>query len=190
MTPRSLVHAIIVFMVISHGLVTAAPLQPVAGGTWSEQAGNLVGRLVVAQKKIKASEYFLLTLELRNVGIMPLAFPTGNPFTLTVRVLDGAGKQVNSTMVRMDVLCSPQWAVLPKASYLGFPVSIKGADGATGAHLDTTTSIWKLSPGTYRIDAEYSSDRFGEFKAKPTNITLWQGKLMLPAIDVEIEKGD
>ena len=141
----------------------------------------------MAKERIESSENFELILELRNTNGRPLALQTENPFAFTVRVLNGAGKPVMATSTRWDVLYSPQWAIVPRNCCLSFPVSIKSADGAKGSHLDITTLIWKLPDAKYRIEAEYSSGAFGEFKEKPENVTLWKGTLALPPVDVEIK---
>lgn len=167
--------------------VVAKPLAPIEQKAWSKVNGNVSGRLLVTKDTIEPTEHFQLELVLHNIGNVPLAFQTENPFTFTVHILNRAGKTVKTTSARVDILSSPQWAVLPRNCSLTFPVSIKSADGAKGSHLDITTLIWKLPVGKYRICGEYSSDSFTEFKEKPKNVMVWQGKIELPPVDVEIK---
>lgn len=127
-----------------------------------------------------------LTLELANRGSAPLAVQCGNPHIFTVVLLDGVGKPAKPTSARIDVLSSPQWGVIPRESYLGFPVSIQSQDGAKGSHLDSTTLIWKLSPGKYRISGTFASGRAADFMGKPGKTKTWEGKIELPPIDIEV----
>ena len=164
----------------------ARPLAPAKPDVWSEPASLLAGRLRVAEKAITTDQYFRLTLELANQGHTPLAVQSGNPHIFTITLLDSAGKLVKPTSARIDVISSPQWGVIPGRAYLGFPVSIHSQDGAKGSHLDITTLIWRLSPGTYRITGEYSSDRAADFMGKPGKAKIWEGKIRLPPVDIEV----
>ena len=167
-------------------IAAAAPLPPVKPDAWSEAVSQLSGRLRIVEPKITADQYFHLTLELANRGTTPLAVQCGNPHVFTVTLLDGAGKQVGPTLVRADVLSSPQWGVIPRGSYLGLPVSIRSEDGAKGSHLDITTLIWKLSPGKYRVCATFSSGRAADFMGSPGKAEIWEGKIEIPPVDVEV----
>ena len=178
----------LLFIIVAVPVAGRSLPEPVEKNPWSETVNGLSGRLLVAREKIGTTEYFQLTLEVRNVGNSPLALQTKNPFAFTLRVLDGAGKVVAATSVRIDLwLRFPQWAIVPASCYLGTPVSIQSKDGAAGSHLDITTTIWKLPAGRYRLTAEYASKGFRESPDKPKNVTVWQGKLVLPPVDVEIE---
>ena len=167
-------------------LAFAKPLSPASPDAWSESASQLSGRLRVAESRITSDQHFQLTLELANRGSAPLAVQWGNPHIFTVALLDGAGNPVKPTSARIDVLSSPQWGVIPHNSYLGFPVSIQSQDGAKGSHLDITTLIWKLSPGKYRVSGVFSSGKAADFMGKPGKAKIWEGKIELPSIDIEI----
>ncbi|MCX5674803.1 MAG: hypothetical protein NTX87_07330, partial [Planctomycetota bacterium] len=167
-------------------LAVAGPLSPAKPDEWSKPVSQLSGRLRVAESRIATDQYFQLTLELANRGGTPLAVQCGNPHIFTITLLDGAGKQVKPTLVRADVLSSPQWGVIPGGAYLGFPVSIQSQDGAKGSHLDITTLIWKLSPGKYRIAGEFSSGGAADFMGTPGKATIWDGKIDLPPVDIEV----
>ena len=164
----------------------AGPLAPQRKDEWSKPVSSLAGRLRVAKTRISTDEYFQLTLELTNRGNMSLAVQCGNPHIFSITVIDTAGKQVGATSVRLDVLSSPQWGVIPGRSYLGFPVSMQSQDGAKGSHLDITTRIWKLSPGKYRITGQFSSGRAADFMGKPGKAKIWEGRIQLPPLDIEV----
>jgi hypothetical protein len=166
-------------------LAAAGPLAPVKNA-WSNPVSNLSGRLRVAKSAITTDEYFELALELSNSGNIPLAVQCHNPHIFRVTVFDAAGKQVKTIFTRSDILSSPHWGIIPRGGYLGFRVSIQSQDGAKGSHLDITTLIWKLSPGTYRISGEFSSGRAEDFMGGPGKATIWEGKIDLPPVDIEI----
>jgi beta-lactamase regulating signal transducer with metallopeptidase domain len=154
---------------------------------WSGPVG-LSGRLVVAQPTITPKEQFDLSLELRNVnrgGSPWLAVQEGNPFLFEARVTDAVGKAVKPTMQRVDVLYSPKWRVIRPFpdERLKIPVSIRSEDGAAGSHLDTTTNIWKLPPGKYKISGTYRSAEEVRYEGEATP---WAGKLVIPPVDVEV----
>lgn len=169
----------------------ASPLAPVKERAWSKPVGNVSARLVVTSSNIRESENFRLTLELKNTGVLPLGVPTHNPHLLTFKILDSAGKSVGRSSSRIDVISSPQWGVIPRDGYLGFPVTIRSPDRAKGSHIDITTSIWKLPPGKYRVSGEYSSERpleFPDLIPKSGKAPIWMGKVNLPALDLEIRR--
>jgi hypothetical protein len=167
-------------------LAVAGPLPHAKSDAWSEPAAQLSGRLRVNESRITADQYFEITLELTNRGHAPLAVQSGNPHIFTITLLDRAGKPVKRTSGRCDVISSPQWGVIPGRAYLGFPVSIQSQDGAKGSHLDITTLIWKLSPGKYRITGEFSSGRAASFMGSPGKAKIWDGKIQLPPVDIEV----
>jgi hypothetical protein len=164
----------------------AAPLAPVTPDAWSEPVAGLAGRIRVAEQTITTEQYFCLTLELVNRAHAPLAVQSGNPHMFTITLLDGAGKPVQPTSGRVDVLSSPQWGVIPGGAYLGLPVSIQTQDGAKGSHLDITTLIWKLAPGKYRVCATFSSGSAADFRGSPGKAAIWEGKIDIPPLDVEV----
>jgi hypothetical protein len=164
----------------------AAPLAPVTPDAWSEAVAGLAGRIRVAEPTITTEQHFCLTLELANRGNGSLAVQSGNPHIFTITLLDGAGKPVQPTSARMDVLSSPQWGVIPGGAYLGLPVSIQSQDGAKGSHLDITTLIWKLSPGKYRICATFSSGSAADLMGSPGKAAIWEGKIVIPPLDIEV----
>ena len=167
-------------------LAVAGLLPAVKIDAWSKPVLQLSGRLRVAELRITSDQHFQLTLEMANRGDTPLAVQCGNPHIFSITILDGAGKQVKPTSARIDVLSSPQWGVIPGRAYLGFPVSIRSQDGAKGSHLDITTLIWKLPPGKYRISGEFSSGKAADFMGKPGKAKIWEGKIELPPVDIEI----
>ncbi len=167
----------------------ASPFAPVKGYAWSKPVGVLSARLVVTRSNIRESESFRLTLELKNTGVLPLAVQTYNPHILTLKILDSAGNSVGPSSSRIDIISSPQWGVIPRDGYLGFPVTIRSPDRVKGSHIDITTRIWKLPPGKYRVSGEYSSTnppQFPEIMGKPGRARIWEGKVNLPALDLEI----
>ncbi len=167
-------------------LAGARPVEPLQKDAWSKPVSNLAGRLRIAKTRITTDEHFQLTLELSNRGNIPLAVQSGNPHIFSLTVLDGAGEEVKPTSIRIDVLSQPQWGVIPRSSYLGFPVSIQSQDGAKGSHLDIITLIWKLSPGKYRISGSFASGRAAEFMGEPGKAKIWEGKIELASLDIEV----
>ena len=167
-------------------MAIASPLAPCGTNVWSSSMSGISGRLCIAEQSISEDAFFTVALELRNDGAMPLAVQCANPHLFTAAVIDGAGKRVQPTLARHDVISSPQWGVIPGNSYLRFPVSIQSEDGAKGSHLDTTTLIWKLAPGMYRISADYSSGKSADFMGQSGPATIWTGTLRLPQVNIEV----
>jgi hypothetical protein len=164
----------------------AEPLAPASPDSWSEPVNKLAGRLRVSESRITVDQHFQISLELANRGHIPLAVQCGNPHIITITLFDSAGKPVKPTSARVDVLSSPQWGVIPGRAYLGFPVSIQSQDGAKGSHLDITTLIWELSPGKYRVVGEFASGRAADFMGIPGKAEIWEGRIELPSIDIEV----
>lgn len=173
-------------MALVCAVTEAGPLPSAKPDAWSEPVAKLSGRLRLSEPKITTDQYLQINLELANRGHTPLAIQSGNPHIFTITLLDGAGKPVKPTSARSDVLSSPQWGVIPGGAYLGFPVSIQSQDGAKGSHLDITTLIWKLSPGKYRISGTFSCGRAADFMGSPGKAEVWEGKIDLPPIDIEV----
>jgi hypothetical protein len=140
-------------------------------GAWSQPLGGLRGRLFVAKPVIGSSEQFRIDLRLRNVSETPISFTHGNPFDFEARVIDSQGKPVEPTSCRVDVIYSTKASVIQPQAVLTIPVTIRSIDGAKGSHLDTTTRIWTLPAGKYRLAATYK---------------LSAGQLNLPQVELEI----
>lgn len=167
-------------------IAIAKPVSPAKPDAWSKPVAQLSGRMRLAHSRITSDQHFPLTLELANRGDTPLAVQSGNPHMFSITVLGGAGKPIKPTQARVDVLSSPQWGVIPGKAYLGFPVSIQSQGGAKGSHLDITTLIWTLSPGKYQISGSFASGKPANFMGKPGKANVWEGKIALPPIDIEI----
>ncbi len=172
----------VVYLAFTHSTLREPPLPD----SLSKPVANLAGSLSVAQAQITTEEYFQIRLNLYNCGKEPLAVQVGDPFSFRITVLDAAGKTVEPAFSRSDLLCSPQWGVIPGRSYLGLPVSQKSEDGAKVSHLDIVTFIWKLSPGKYRIVGRFSSDTTSSSMGPPGKAKVWQGELELPPLDVTV----
>ena len=181
-----------VFVLVATGLffyvatTFAKPVAPAKADTWSKPVAQLSGRMRVAQSRITTDQHFQITLELANRGSTSLAVQCGNPHIFSIAMLTQAGKPVKPISARIDILSSPQWGVIPGRAYLGFPVSIQSQDGAKGSHLDITTLIWKLPPGKYQISGSFTAGKPGDFMGKPGKAKVWEGKIELPPIDIEI----
>jgi hypothetical protein len=151
-------------------------------GRWSLPDNSLAGRLIVAKSRITLSEFFDISLELKNVGASPVTVMTDCPLVLKVQLKDAAGRPVETKLERLDVISARRWAVLAPGEATGFKVSIKGQD-VRGAHLDVLRKIWTLPPGKYSFSVEYSSKEFFSFD-RPQN--PWKGDVSVPPIDLEI----
>lgn len=183
MKTMKLAMSIAVLVCVSAIAVSLSLLNP---DEWSESVSGLAGRLRVAEATIATDQYFRVTLELANRGQAALAVQSGNPHIFTITLLDSTGKPVNPSYARADVFSIPQWGVIPGRAYLGFPVSIQSLDGAKGANLDITTAIWKLPSGKYRICGTFSSGKAADFMGSPGKASIWEGKIELPPLDVEV----
>jgi hypothetical protein len=155
---------------------------------WSAAVNGLKGRLVVTRPKISPSERFHINLQLKNCnkgGGPWLAVQAGNPFLFEIQITNADGKPVQPTSGRVDVFYSPSWKVIrPSLGELSIPVTISDTNWSKGAHLDTTTKIWQLAKGKYRISATYSSPKNIGYEDKDS--VPWTGKLNLVPIEVEI----
>jgi hypothetical protein len=143
--------------------------------------------LVVAKPRISRPLQIQASLELRSIhygGGPWLAVQSGNPFLFEMRVSDATGKPVQPTMQRVDVMYSPKWLIIRPWDRLTIPLTIESLDGARGSHLDTTTRIWKLPPGKYRLGGTFSAPRKDRHEEKKA--TFWNGTLELPPVEVEI----
>ncbi len=168
--------------------MTGAPLEPVKKDAWSKPVSGLAGRLRVSEKTITPERPFLA-----NRGNRSLAVQQGHPHLVTVIIRDSAGREVTPTFSRVDVICSPQWGVIPRDSYLGFRVSRPCQGRAKASHLDITTRAWKLPPGKYRISGSYRTDTPAadlslQLAGRPGQVTVWKGRIELPPIEVEVLK--
>ena len=64
-------------------------------------------------------------------------------------------------------------------------------DGAHGSQVDIVTSTWKLPPGKYRLYGTYSSGGFESVRAEPPkDVKVWEGKLVLPPVELEVVKAN
>ena len=140
-------------------------------GRWSEPVAGLQGKLVVTKPRIGPSEQFRVDLQLRNVSTKPISVTHGNPFNFEAEVRDAKNRSIKHTSMRIDVIFSTKTTVVQPQAVLNIPVSIKSVDGAKDSHLDTTTKIWTLPVGKYKLQATYK---------------LPAGQLELPAVDIEI----
>ncbi len=169
------------------------PTEERLAGAWSKNVNGLTARLIVSRPTISESDFFELTVELKHIEGIAQAIQVHNPFTFKAKILDSQGNSVGRTSARIDVLSSPMWVVLPWDSYLGFPVTANPRNRAKGSHIDITTDTWRLNPGRYTINGEYMSDPYGkhEDKKREGNISrppfkVWEGKINLPPVSVEI----
>jgi len=153
----------------------------------SGEPGGLVGRLIVAKPKISRPLQLQVGLELRSIhygGGPWMAVQSGNPFLFEMQVTDASGAPVPPTMQRVDVLYSSKWLIIRPWDRPVIPLTIESLDGAKGSHLDTTTRIWKLPPGKYRLAGTFSAPHEGRYEGKEA--TPWNGTLELPSVQVEI----
>jgi len=138
---------------------------------WSEPIAGLQGRLVVAKPRIGPSEQFSVELQLKDVSRKAISVTHGNPFDFEAQIRDSEDRSIKHTSMRIDVIYSTKTSVIQPQTVLAIPVSIKSIDGAKGSHLDTTTKIWTLPVGKYKLQATYK---------------LPAGQLKLRAVDIEI----
>jgi RNA polymerase sigma factor (sigma-70 family) len=159
---------------------------------WSEAAAGLRGRLLpVVRQKLNGTPILGLTLELANVSTGSLAFKADPEFA-KVEVFDSTGKAVRqSGLPRSGPVPNPEYAVIPRDSYLGLPLDILtvGIPPNKGALLSLRNADWVLEPGRYTIRASFAAASsavrvtVGGADAQPT---AWADKLTLPAVVIEV----
>lgn len=156
-----------------------------AADAWSKPAADIRGRLVAESREVKGKPVLLLFVELENTGPLRRGVVTHDPFAFSLTVKDAAGKALESDAQRGEILSSAQVAVLPRETFLRFPVTLVQDQGW---NLDITTHLWKLKPGRYKLSGKYTV-----LPGEPTEfpkgdvVHTWSGELGLPEIEIEIK---
>jgi hypothetical protein len=162
---------------------TWAALVLVAGAVladeWSKPVRGLAGRLTAENHGGKVK----LIVELKNDGVLPYWVTTHNPFAFDLVVKDATGKELKPASERVDILSSPQAAIVPRECRLAMPVTLTREERW---NLDIVTKLWALKPGKYRLQGKYTipgDDREPKLTGKAYS---WQGELQLPEVTIEI----
>jgi RNA polymerase sigma factor (sigma-70 family) len=159
---------------------------------WSEAAAGLRGRLLpVVRQKLNGTPILGLTLELANVSTGSLSFKADPEFA-KVEVFDSTGKAVRqSGLPRSGPVPNPEYAVIPRDSYLGLPLDILtvGIPPNKGALLSLRNADWVLEPGRYTIRASFAAASSAvrvTVGGADTQPTAWADKLTLPPVVIEV----
>jgi hypothetical protein len=163
----------------------AEPVAPV--GVWSREVKHLAGRLAARESRVPRAGHVELSVELWNKGSTSVVVSAHDPFAFDLVVRDAAGKVVAPDAQRIDVLSSPQAAVIPRDCRLALPVTLS-QDEAGKWNLDITTKLWRLAPGKYRLSGVYQAQPGPRLKGFDPPRDNWQGTLSLPEIEIEISE--
>jgi hypothetical protein len=153
---------------------------------WSSPVNGLLGRLIVKNKPNKYNETTLLdiVLELKNVSTKPIAIKN-NQNAVTFKLHDLRGYAIpQSGYVKSGPLPYPQWAVIPRDSYLGFSLYdwTVGTPGGGGIFIALPNYVWLLKEGEFILNATFAIKDIGE--DRPEN--AWSGKLILPPLRISV----
>jgi hypothetical protein len=184
---RILVAPVLAAILAIPALVRAS--EPVQRAAWSREVKHLAGRMAAKELRVPKAGHVELFVELWNKGSTSVVVSAHDPFAFDIVVRDAAGKVVESDAQRIDVLSSPQAAVIHRDCRLALPVTL--SQGEAGKwNLDITTKLWHLAPGKYRMRGVYQVQSGPEQKLKdgdPPRVA-WQGTLSLPEIEIEISE--
>jgi hypothetical protein len=146
---------------------------------WSKPVRGIAGKLTAETKADKVR----LIVELKHDGVLPFWVTTHDPFAFDLIVKDAEGNELKPDSERVDILSSPQAAILPRECRLAMPVTLTQEEKW---NLDIVTKLWALKPGKYRLSGKYvipGNDREPKLVGKAYK---WQGELELPEIEIEI----
>ncbi len=121
-------------------------------------------------------------LEIENVDRASILIQVDDPFAFDPELIDASGRTIAPTSGRIDVLSSSRWITLRPRETSRVLVSFPTEDGGGPAHLDTTLSVWRLSPGTYRFGGSYRSTAV----EGPSPVRRWSGRFQLAPIELQI----
>jgi hypothetical protein len=171
--------------VLLASLLALSTTTATAADTWSKPITDLRGRLVAEPRKVKGKPVVELWIDLENTGPLRRSVVAHDPFSFSLTVKDAGGKALDSDSQRLEILSSPQVAVLPRECVLRLPVTMTQEETW---NLDITTHLWKLKPGHYKLAGKYSVPP-GEQTEIPKEevVHAWSGELQLPEIEIEIK---
>lgn len=138
---------------------------------------SMTGTLVATPARISSSGALQLGVELRNGSSKAVQVPSGNPFAFQAVVRDARGASVPPTQQRLEVLSATRWVRIEPGASATVALTIPPEGGN---HLDTTTAVWRLPPGTYQIGGTFAvtgEDAPGD---------AWIGSLELAPISIEV----
>ena len=153
---------------------------------WSSPVNGLHGRLVLKNKPNEYNETNLLdiVLELKNISTKPIAIKN-NQNAVSFKLHDLRGYTIpQSGYDRSGPLPYPQWAVIPRDSYLGFSLydPTVGIPGAGGTFIALQNNVWLLKEGEFILNATFAIKDIDE--DRPEN--AWTGKLILPPLRISV----
>lgn len=152
---------------------------------WSAPADGLQGRLLAYRKpNVNGTQVIGVDVELKNVKLAPLAVQN-DPAAVDVEVLNVHGKPVpQAPATRSGPVPFPQWGVIPRDSYLRFPIESHtvGVPRNGGALLAFSDKVWVLKKGEYILQGAYTLRR--SLKDAPEN--AWAGRVKLPPLKIRV----
>lgn len=156
---------------------------------WSQVVGGLQGRVVVRNKPNKYNETDLLDiiLELKNVSTKPIAIQNDRD-AVSFKLHDLRGYAIpQAPGSRTGPVPYPQWAAIPRDSYLGFSLYdwTAGIPAGGGTFIALPNHTWLLKEGEFILHATFSVKGIG--KDRPEN--AWSGKLVLPPLRISVAGG-
>jgi len=156
---------------------------------WSKVVNGLQGRLVAKNKTNKYTETNLLDifLELKNVSTKPIAIQNDRD-AISFKLHDLRGYAVpQGGYVKNGPVPYPQWATIPRDSYLGFSLYdwTVGIPGGGGTFIALPNDVWLLKGGEFILHATFTIKNIGQ--DKPGN--GWSGELVLPPLRFSVGDG-
>jgi antitoxin component YwqK of YwqJK toxin-antitoxin module len=156
---------------------------------WSEVVNGLQGRLVIKNKPNKYNETDLLDiiLELKNVSTKPIAIQN-NRDAISFRLHDSRGYAIpQAGCDRSGPVPYPQWASIPRDSYLGFSLydCTVGIPGGGGTFIALPNDVWLLKEGEFTLHATFTVKGTGKDRAD----NAWSGELVLPPLRILVGDG-
>lgn len=156
---------------------------------WSDVINGLQGRLVAKSKHNKYNETNLLDiiLELKNVSTKPIAIQNDRD-AVSFKLYDLRGYAIpQAGSDRSGPVPYPQWAIIPRDSYLGFSLYgyTAGIPGGGGLFIALPKDTWLLKEGEFILHATFTIENMG--KNRPEN--AWSGKLVLPPLRISVGGG-
>jgi len=153
---------------------------------WSSPVNGLLGRLILKYKPNKYNETNLLDiiLELKNSSTKPIAIKN-NQNAVSFKLHDLRDYPIpQSGWTRSGPVPYPQWAVIPRDSYLGFSLydCTVGIPGGGGTLIALPNNVWLLKKGEFILYATLAIEDIGE--DRPEN--AWSGKLILPPLRITV----
>jgi hypothetical protein len=151
---------------------------------WSETISGLSGRLWAELEDLRPGLRYAIYVELRNHSVDPVAVIDQPQIRAGLR--DSSGYPVGMSAVDVSgPIPEPQWAVIPRAAYLGVRIDMRIAGvpgpGRGVALLALGGKAWLVAPGEYVLQVTLTCACSPD---GPQN--QWVGTLELPPLVVAV----